>query len=253
MEAASRRITYSNNIIAEGLANATHAKGEHSKGTLIHDHVNDILIVGNLYAHNYERNPLFKGGARGQVVNNLIYDPGQRARALQPDRRGMAGPSVFARTGDRARQRDARGHLDRGAGVLQRRRFRRSRCVPATTTSRSTASATRCRSRAATRPRRSASTRAKRAPALPFGVTLLPLVAGAGRGHRQRRRAPVGPRRRRPPHPRRHHRRPRPHHRQPGAGRRLSEAGGDAAGVRAGRLGPRHDGAAASRCRGARH
>jgi len=79
MEAASRRITYSNNIIAEGLANATHPKGEHSKGSLIHDHVNDVLIVGNLYAHNYERNPLFKGGARGQVLNNLIYDPGQRA------------------------------------------------------------------------------------------------------------------------------------------------------------------------------
>jgi pectate lyase len=78
MDAASRRITYSNNIIAEGLANATHAKGEHSKGSLIHDHVNDVLIVGNLYAHNYERNPLFKGGARGQVINNLIYDPGQR-------------------------------------------------------------------------------------------------------------------------------------------------------------------------------
>ena len=79
MENASRRITYSNNIIAEGLAHSTHAKGEHSKGSLIHDHVNDVLIVGNLYAHNYERSPLFKGGARGQVVNNLIYDPGQRA------------------------------------------------------------------------------------------------------------------------------------------------------------------------------
>lgn len=79
MDAASRRITFSNNIIAEGLAHATHAKGEHSKGSLIHDHVNDILIVGNLYAHNYERNPLFKGGARGQIINNLIYNPGQRA------------------------------------------------------------------------------------------------------------------------------------------------------------------------------
>jgi pectate lyase len=79
MENASRRITFSNNILAEGLAHATHAKGEHSKGTLIHDHVSDVLIVGNLYAHNYERNPLFKGGARGQVINNLIYNPGQRA------------------------------------------------------------------------------------------------------------------------------------------------------------------------------
>lgn len=78
-DATSRRITFSNNLIAEGLANSTHAKGEHSKGSLIHDHVRDILIVGNLYAHNYERNPLFKGGVHGQVINNLIYDPGQRA------------------------------------------------------------------------------------------------------------------------------------------------------------------------------
>ena len=77
--ATSHRITFSNNIIAEGLAHSTHAKGEHSKGSLIHDHVRDILIVGNLYAHNYERNPLFKGGVRGQVINNLIYNPGQRA------------------------------------------------------------------------------------------------------------------------------------------------------------------------------
>ena len=79
MANASRRITYSNNIVSEGLANSIHAKGEHSKGSLIHDHVNEVLIVGNLYAHNYERSPLFKGGARGQVINNLIYNPGQRA------------------------------------------------------------------------------------------------------------------------------------------------------------------------------
>lgn len=77
--ATSRRITFSNNLIAEGLADSTHAKGEHSKGTLVHDHVQDILIVGNLYAHNHERNPLFKGGVRGQVLNNLIYNPGARA------------------------------------------------------------------------------------------------------------------------------------------------------------------------------
>lgn len=75
----SHRITFSNNLLAEGLAHSTHAKGEHSKGSLIHDNVTDILIVGNLYAHNYERSPLFKGGVRGQVINNLIYDPGQRA------------------------------------------------------------------------------------------------------------------------------------------------------------------------------
>ncbi len=78
-EHTSHRITFSNNLIAEGLANATHAKGEHSKGSLIHDNVTDILIIGNLYAHDMERSPLFKGGARGVIVNNLIYDPGSRA------------------------------------------------------------------------------------------------------------------------------------------------------------------------------
>jgi len=78
-EGTSRRVTFSNNLIAEGLAFSTHAKGEHSKGSLVHDNVTDILIVGNLYAHNYERNPLFKGGVRGMIINNLIYDPGPRA------------------------------------------------------------------------------------------------------------------------------------------------------------------------------
>jgi pectate lyase len=75
----SHRITFSNNIIAEGLADSVHVKGEHSKGSLIHDNVTDILIVGNLYAHDKERAPLFKGGVHGAIINNLIYDPGQRA------------------------------------------------------------------------------------------------------------------------------------------------------------------------------
>ncbi len=75
----SRAITFSNNIVAESLAYSTHAKIEHSKGSLIHDNVTDILIVGNLYAHNYERNPMFKGGVRGVIANNLIFNPGQRA------------------------------------------------------------------------------------------------------------------------------------------------------------------------------
>jgi pectate lyase len=75
----SHRITFSNNLIAEGLADSVHVKGEHSKGSLIHDNVTDILIVANLYAHDKERSPLFKGGVRGAIINNLIYDPGQRA------------------------------------------------------------------------------------------------------------------------------------------------------------------------------
>lgn len=75
----SRNITFSHCIIAEGLNDSTHAKGRHSKGTLIHDNCTNVAIVGNLYAHNVERNPLFKGGATGVVVNNYIYDPYGRA------------------------------------------------------------------------------------------------------------------------------------------------------------------------------
>ena len=76
---ASHDITFSNNIIAESLAYSSHSKGEHSKGSLIHDNVTGLLIVGNLYAHNYERSPLFKGGVHGIIANNLIYNPGPRA------------------------------------------------------------------------------------------------------------------------------------------------------------------------------
>lgn len=75
----SRNITYSYNLAAEGLANASHPKGEHSKGTLIHDNITGVLLYRNIYAHNKERNPLLKGGVQAELVNNLIYDPGERA------------------------------------------------------------------------------------------------------------------------------------------------------------------------------
>lgn len=75
----SRNITFSYNILAEGLAHASHPKGEHSKGSLIHDNATGILIYRNLYAHNYERNPMLKGGAQAAVVNNFIFNPGAQA------------------------------------------------------------------------------------------------------------------------------------------------------------------------------
>lgn len=75
----SRNITISNCIIAEALSQSTHPKGEHSKGTLIHDNATNILIIGNLYASNVERNALFKGGSRGIQANNFIFNPGKRA------------------------------------------------------------------------------------------------------------------------------------------------------------------------------
>ncbi len=75
----SHNITYSHNLVYEGLRNSTHAKGEHSKGGLYHDNTTGILLYGNLYASNEERNGLFKGGVHAAEVNNMIYNPGQKA------------------------------------------------------------------------------------------------------------------------------------------------------------------------------
>lgn len=77
--ATSHAITYSYNLVYEGLSHSVHPKGEHSKGTLVHDNASGILLVGNLYASNRERNALFKGGAQAAMVNNLIYNPGAKA------------------------------------------------------------------------------------------------------------------------------------------------------------------------------
>jgi hypothetical protein len=75
----SHTITYSHNLIAEGLSDSVHPKGEHSKGSLIHDNATGVLLLGNLWISNRERNPLFKGGTRGAVINSLVFNPGRRA------------------------------------------------------------------------------------------------------------------------------------------------------------------------------
>ncbi len=75
----SHTVTFSHNLVYEGLGQSVHEKGEHSKGTLVHDNATGILLRANLYASNRERNALFKGGTQAAMVNNLIYNPGKRA------------------------------------------------------------------------------------------------------------------------------------------------------------------------------
>jgi len=76
-ENTSHKVLISNCIIAEGLSHSTHSKGEHSKGSLIHDNTSEIAVIGNLYASNVRRNPFFKGGSEGIIVNNYVYNPGE--------------------------------------------------------------------------------------------------------------------------------------------------------------------------------
>ncbi|HCO47158.1 MAG TPA: pectate lyase, partial [Erythrobacter sp.] len=78
-EGTSRNIVFRSNLAAEGLADSTHPKGEHSKGSLIHDNATGIVFERNVWAHNVERSPLLKGGVEALMINNLIYDPQYRA------------------------------------------------------------------------------------------------------------------------------------------------------------------------------
>jgi hypothetical protein len=78
-EGTSRNIVFRLNLAAEGLADSSHPKGEHSKGSLIHDNATGIIFERNIWAHNVERSPLLKGGAEALMINNLIYDPQHRA------------------------------------------------------------------------------------------------------------------------------------------------------------------------------
>ena len=78
-QGTSHNVVFRRNLAAEGLADASHPKGEHSKGSLIHDNATGIVFERNVWAHNVERSPLVKGGAQVLMVNNLIYNPKHRA------------------------------------------------------------------------------------------------------------------------------------------------------------------------------
>ncbi|MDM7956120.1 pectate lyase [Blastomonas sp.] len=75
----SHHIVFRDNLAAEGLAVSSHPKGEHSKGSLIHDNATHITFYRNVWAHHVERSPLVKGGAQIAMINNLIYNPQHRA------------------------------------------------------------------------------------------------------------------------------------------------------------------------------
>ena len=72
-------ITFSNNIIGEALVSSVHTEGSHSKGLLIGGSSNNpkrVAIIGNLFAHNVDRNPQLKGGTSTVIANNVMYNCG---------------------------------------------------------------------------------------------------------------------------------------------------------------------------------
>lgn len=76
----ARDITFSWNIIAQGLRESTHPDGEHSKGLLVSGaRTRNVSIHHNLFAHNTARNPQVSTDGPAQVVNNVVYNYGELA------------------------------------------------------------------------------------------------------------------------------------------------------------------------------
>jgi hypothetical protein len=73
----TNKITMQNCIVAEGLSESLHNEGEHSKGLLMLNDLDNISIVNNLFAHNMNRNPVFSSNSRNiHIANNVIYNWG---------------------------------------------------------------------------------------------------------------------------------------------------------------------------------
>jgi len=92
-------VTFRQCIIGENLSESLHPKGEHSKGMLIGDHCRRISVIGNLFAHNMQRNPLVKGDVSVLIVNNLVYNSGQLAiHTSDPEGSGLSHATIIGNT-----------------------------------------------------------------------------------------------------------------------------------------------------------
>jgi len=74
--------TVSNCIISEALKNSIHPEGVHGAGLIVGPGIDNISLTGNLFAHNYFRNPYIRGS--GVVFsNNVVYDAGLYGLMMQ--------------------------------------------------------------------------------------------------------------------------------------------------------------------------
>ena len=69
-------ISVTNSIISEALWHSLHPSGPHSKGFLVGNGTRNLSVIGNLFAHNHDRNMRVHGDTSTLFVNNLIYNWG---------------------------------------------------------------------------------------------------------------------------------------------------------------------------------
>jgi hypothetical protein len=82
-----RDITISNSIISEGLNDSLHPDNPHSKGLLVGRDQRNLSFIGNLFAHNVDRNPVIYN-SEAAVINNLVYNSKDMGITIE----GSVGP-----------------------------------------------------------------------------------------------------------------------------------------------------------------
>lgn len=73
-DSGTRAISVTNCIISEALWHSIHPKGAHSKGLLVGPGVRELLVAGNLMAHNDQRSMRVAGDSSTLFVNNIVYN-----------------------------------------------------------------------------------------------------------------------------------------------------------------------------------
>lgn len=69
-------VAFINNLIAEPLHNSIHPKGFHAMGFLVNPGGKGVILKGNLFVHNHDRNFRAEEDTQGIAYNNIFYNQG---------------------------------------------------------------------------------------------------------------------------------------------------------------------------------
>ncbi len=82
VQSRGSNLTFRRNIFSECLNSPKHHKGGHSKGLLVLKQGvgegQNVAVVGNLFAHNADRNPSASAGVSIAIINNLVYGANEK-------------------------------------------------------------------------------------------------------------------------------------------------------------------------------
>jgi hypothetical protein len=87
-------VTLSNNIFAEPLNDSLHPSGPHGYGVILGPWDGHVSVIGNLMAHQVERNPLSRA-SHAAIVNNVIYNRANMDIDLQSEGGRTTSTSVI--------------------------------------------------------------------------------------------------------------------------------------------------------------